>query len=67
MADKDSVKGVILDATQIVESDDVIVMCSPEHGSDTAIPLDEETMEKIEKLERYAAWANHRIGEFRVG
>ncbi|MBV1917312.1 MAG: hypothetical protein KUG65_04530 [Sphingomonadaceae bacterium] len=67
MADKNDVKGMVLDTTQTIVSDNVIIACSPESGCDVSISLGAETVQAIEKLEKYAILAGHRIGEFRVG
>ncbi|MFN2099426.1 hypothetical protein [Altererythrobacter sp. MF3-039] len=67
MADKDEKESMILEATSAIKSKEAIVACVPEDGCDVSISLGAETLQQIEKLERYAILAGHRIGEFRVG
>jgi len=67
LTDKPDLKEQKLDSFSAIESDDVIVVCKPDSGCDVSISLGAETIREIEKLERYAILAGHRIGEFRVG
>lgn len=67
LTEQDDAKEPSVESIAAYKNDDVIAECRSDDQCDISIVLGTETIQKIEKLERYAILAGHRIGEFRVG